>query len=298
MNQTVLLLDVAGELDTRSFDLETLLSSPSLFLEASPEDTLDSVLTNVESSHEPVLVFNDQHFEGLVSLQNTLYQSRLPHGTKIKRALLNPPKLSFSSSIYDIAKAMQSTRVYALPVFSDGSVAGIIELATVLKWIGSNSDNLKLLSSQVAVREPSTVHKSANVQEVLEIFRKESISRVIVVGDSGAIEGIVTRRHLRKAFMTPSNRQRFSATDDPATHIFDPAEVIRRGDLPLQRLYQGQVFEARNISDTTQIVSQLIESNYNSIVITDRDRRPVGFVSNKDLLKAIISLQPPELMDV
>jgi CBS domain-containing protein len=291
--ESILVLGTELSLDTATFDLNSLLSSPQLFATVKPDDSLDKAVAQVDSSHEPVLVYNAESFQGLVSLREVLYQSKYPHTTKVKRVMLKPPGLTLEADVFEVAAAMHATRLYALPVFRNRTVMGVIELATLLKWLAADKENVATLAQAVEVREPVTISGSAGVREALELFKKQQVSRLVVVNETGSLSGMISRSQLREAYLTPSNRQRFGRTNDPKTHVFDPAEVIKRDNTPVRRLVVTDVFTGQSAGDRIEIVTRLIKSNYNSVILVDQDRKPAGFLSNRGLLEAIVRLTPP-----
>lgn len=280
-------------LSVDSFNLESLLSSDSLFTKVTVNDTLDSVWGQVESSHEPILVYKNDTYTGLFTLGHLLYKNRLPNSAKAQRALFSPPKISLDSNVYEIVEAMLSTRVYALPVVSNGLVVGMIEAAKILHWITEDPQNLQLISDAVEVRDAPTIEKSKSVEDAFSLFRDNKITRLMVVNEKGVLEGVLTRNHLSRIYLRPTARQRFNSnTGDPKTNLFDPKEVPSRGDIPITKVYRSQVLEVPDSYEKTRIVSTLLNSAYNSVTLVDGNRKPTGLISIRDVMAAIVRLKP------
>lgn len=280
-------------LSVESFNLDSLLSPESLFTKVTVNDTLDSVWGQVESSHEPILVYKNGTYIGLFTLGHLLYKNRLPNTAKAQRALFSPPKLSSDSSVYEIVDAMLSTRVYSLPIISNGLIVGMIEAAKLLKWITGEQQNLQLISEAVEIREAPTIEKSLTVEDAFSLFRDNKISRLMVINEKGVLEGVLTRNHLSRIYLRPTARQRFkSSTSDPKTTQFDPKEVPNRGDLPITKVYRQQVLEIPDSYDKTRLVSTLLNSDYNSVTLVDSNRKPTGLISIRDVMNAISRLKP------
>lgn len=97
----------------KPFTIKKYVSSLKTVVRSKGEDTLGSVLSRVNSSHEAVFIFDKQdEFLGLISPYKTLYSSNLPYTTKVSSIVFQPPLITEDMPIYTVAKHMLATKIY------------------------------------------------------------------------------------------------------------------------------------------------------------------------------------------
>jgi CBS domain-containing protein len=281
-------------LDT--FSITSLLTSPESLSRSDTQETLGSILSLVESSHEPVLIYSPSgSFLGMVSPYQALYSKRYPYTTKVGTIATRPPSISVETPIHEIAALMLESKVYALPVFNGNrnDLVGIITARAVLKQLLDEPELISLISELIQPNTPITAPINSKVGDIYNIIRDLGISRVILTDDNGTLAGIVSRKDLLQTFMKPTPKQRFGKRGNPSTNVAFDNEKIQRKDAPIRHFAQEKVESVPDHVSLHDAISRLIESKHSSLVITDSQNTPVGFISLHDLIEGLSSLRNP-----
>ncbi|MBU2577276.1 CBS domain-containing protein [Patescibacteria group bacterium] len=275
------------------YEVNDFISSLDKVPTASPNDNLGSALNLVESSHKPVYVFDKNSLVGLVSSYGALYAKRYAFTTELHKLMVVPPRLTNDSSLFEVIDQMLSTRLYELPIFSDsGEVIGIIKSRDILEKFKEDKELINNLSERIRIKKPATENINATIKDIYHRLRKKEATRIVLVDDKGKLVGIVARSDIKEAFIRPTQRIRFSKKiGRNRSYSFDEEE-FKREDEEVRKFYQKNVFTAPYNLKKEEIVKKLIESGENSIVLVNRDVRPVGIVSIRDILKTIYLLKP------
>lgn len=272
----------------------TVQESSQKVAKANQNSLIGSILKLTKSSHEPVFIYDQkENFLGLVSPYTALYQSRLPRTTKAGSAIFVPPMLKTSTSLLNIVNQMLSTRFYTLPIFSTKKqVIGLVRANKIFEKLLDIPSLLSQTARKLEIKQPITIHQRALVKEAYGKLRQKAVSRLIVVDDKHQLVGILTRNDLKQAFFIPASRQRFSKKfGETGQAMFDEND-LKFGDLSIENLYEPEVKRLDAIANPEQVISELIKSGQNSLVLVNANNHPVGFVSNRNVLQAISQLAP------
>lgn len=275
--------------NTFSMKIKSLIEPLKKVSQATEEEHLGTILDLVESSHEPVFIFDRQgKFLGLCSPTLALFQRRMPYATKASSVKVFPPYIYQDTKLSEVVNDMLSTRFYALPVFDKNkNIVGILRASKIFTKVSQNSNLLKSIAKKLKVKEPVIIEHNKKVKDAHELLKKKKVSRLLVVDKDNKLLGVVTRNDLKKAFTTPSPRQRFSkSSGDSGISMFDEEEA-KRNDLPLLNFVRNGVVKTDSKTAPAEIIKMLVKSGKNSIIIVDDDNHPQGLISNRDLLLAI-----------
>jgi CBS domain-containing protein len=271
-----------------------LISPLSTVRRSSPEKTLGSVLSQRDSSHAAVFIFDKHTFLGLVSPQRALYAKNYPYTTIVSSLLTKPPMMTKQTPLYEAAEYMLSLGIYSLPVFHEsGEVAGVIHAKDILQHIIDDTDMLTVISSFVKPKKPITAPRNTSVKDIYHLLKEKNVSRIVLVDDEGDLAGIVSRGDLKKAFMQPTPKERFPQEGSHIGFYSLAGEKKFRTDAPVLRYATVAVDALPDTTPKDKIVLRLVTSPYNSVVLVSNRRKPTGFLSLRDLL-SMVSLFRPE----
>lgn len=115
---------------------------------------------------------------------------------------------------------------------------------------------------------PITIDRDEPVEKAAKLMYENNIGSVIVVGKDGKIEGILTERDLVFAIANEKIGKNYSVwmlmtenpiTVNPGTHIMDALKTMK-------------------------------EANIRHLPVVDKEGKPVGMLSMRDIVEAIIML--------
>jgi CBS domain-containing protein/ribosome-associated translation inhibitor RaiA len=277
------------------YEVKNFISPLDNIPKASPSDNLGYALNLVESSHQPVYIFDDGKLVGLVSSYGALYAKRYIFTTELHKLMIVPPCLTKDTSLYEVVDKMLSSRFYELPIFEDsGDLAGVIKANDILEEFKKDEGLLKDLALRIRIKKPQMVNIDVKVKDVYHRLRKKEATRIVLVDDVGKLVGIIARRDIRDAFIKPTIRNRFSKKKGILNSYSFDEEEFGREDEEVRDFYKKNVFTVSYNLNEEEIIRKLIESTENSVVLVNQDLRPVGIISIRDILKAFSLLKPEE----
>ncbi|MFW0871393.1 MAG: CBS domain-containing protein [Patescibacteria group bacterium] len=279
---------------TQPATIKKLVSPLASIIRGDAESTLGSVLSRVRSSHEAVFIYNDkEEFLGLVSPYKTLYSSNYPYTTKVSSIVFKPPFITKETPIYEVVKYMLAARIYVLPVFdAKGKMRSVIYGQDILQEILRNPDLLQFVSSKIKIKTPITAPINSSVKDVFYDLKEKGRSRIIVVTPEGSLAGIASRGDLMRSLIKPTSKMR---VPKEGSHLgwysFSGEKKFRKSE-PIGMYSSALVDTLPQETPKPEIVLHLIASPHNSIVLTDKNNKPTGFLSTRDIFQALALLRP------
>jgi CBS domain-containing protein len=183
---------------------------------------------------------------------------------------------------------MYESKIYFLPVFKNSNFEGIVTVNRVFRATLKKNNLARKLELRTK-KDLLVIQKDATLTEAYNLMKDKQVARLPVVGRQGKLVGIVTRFDLRAALSEPKEKVSWlSRAGDKKKYL----------DHPLEGYYKKIVVVARPDSPVNQFIEKMLEKQVGSIVILDSNRKPVGIVSNYDILKAISKLKPKKGAEV
>ncbi|CAN5278012.1 hypothetical protein BH10PAT1_BH10PAT1_7140 [soil metagenome] len=276
------------------FKLSSYISSVDSVVKSGTEETLGSVLSLVASSHIPVFIFTkEDEFFGLISPYQALYSGKHQYTAHVSSLVVKPQYITLKTPLYDVASYMLESRIYVLPLFSeDRKLTGTIHIKQVIKGILKDKDLLKYIASTIKSHAPITAKSDSSVGDIYAKMQEKEVSRVILVNNNGNLDGIVSRNGLLKAFTKPTEKQRFGKNgSQPTNRAFDEEKKYRKNS-PVKNYATDMVNSLPSGTSQEEIINKLLSTQHNSVVLTDKNNKPVGFLSMHDILVGLASLRP------
>lgn len=240
--------------------LAAALTKTEGLLTAGPEDSLAGAMAKIHSSHDAVFVTDNNKLLGVISAYFVLYRRHFPGTAKVKNCLFLAPKLKPETKIDEIARLMLESKVYFLPVVTDGG-----------KWLGAVSYRRllrQLTRLTVKPKQLVTCRETITLGQARNLMKKTGYSRLVVVTDSGRLNGILSRSDLNRSLSQPPSA-------------------------PARPLIKRSVFTFRPQDNPATIVRQMLDKNIGSAVMVNAALQPIGILSIRDCLAGLAKLPPP-----
>jgi CBS domain-containing protein len=266
----------------------------SSIIRTSPEEKIGSVLSQIQSTHQPAFVFKNGQFEGLVSPSYSIFTKKHHYLSSVKTCIFHPPKITAEMPLYEVAENMIITKLYTLPVFDHlgGKIIGVIRARTILENLYKNRNLFNELQSHITIQKPIMHPNDTTINEVHKLLKNKKIARMILTDDEGKLTGIISRSDIQRAFAAETPRQRFGKKMNNLMYAsYFEDEKKKREDAPIQSYFSRDVLTASVDSSKRTLLKKIIESDKHSVVIT-RQMKPIGFISRHDFLNALIFLKP------
>jgi CBS domain-containing protein len=210
-----------------------------------------------------------------------------------------------ATPIREVVELMLARTYRAVPVVEGGRPVGVVTNGDLVHRGGLGvrldllesldrpglHDLLERLSQQnrtagdVMTPDPVTLPAAASLPAAAEVMARRRLKRLPVVDERGALVGIVSRVDLLRTVGVGFGRK------EPVAR-----EMGLHGDQPLARVMRRDVPTLHPESPLPEVFQAVISTRLNRALVVDRDRRPVGLVTDAELLERVTpALRPGAL---
>jgi CBS domain-containing protein len=271
--------------------VELFIQESRGFVETSPEEELGKLVNLVRNSFEPILVYDGQKYLGSISLQNTVFNSRLAYKSRANNNLATNGSLTFDCNLNVAITQMIDYGWLRVPVFNQNhQIIGQISAKNILQILSKNPTFLNIMVTRSRTRLPLVLSDNALVEDAYFMLKSKRHARLYVLDKSNKYLGTVTKSSLAKAFNKVVESKRFSTKKGSPVHNIYVGEKPDRDDHRLTNYIESRVLGLTSPEGTPkeQLIKKLVKSKYDSIVILDADSSLVGFLSLRDLLRSVL----------
>ncbi len=253
-------------------------------IKVSPVSSLSSVLSKLSTSHDAGFVFDDQEkFLGVISPYYSAIKSSHPGNAKAINCLTHPPKVYLNYPIAKVCELFIQSKIHYLPVFSqEEKFLGIISVRRVL----AHFKNLPIFKTKLEEivknrwRPLVTIKKDANINEALHLFKTKKFSKLVVVDYEGKLKGILSYYDIVNFIIGPKSKE------DRGERIGNKGRFYNLQVKTFAKSYVLTLGKERSLLD---VIDTIINKKIGSVIIVDKDRRPIDIVTSRDLLQFYIN---------
>lgn len=257
---------------------------------SAPEDLLSTVIARMSahSLHEMPVVDRQGRLVGYFSFDGLLRKKHVPITTKIGKLMVAPPRIEGDRSIFEAAQVMLETGFRALPVMDDdGTLTGIISRTDVIGAAAKLHGTGDVKAGDVMSEEPEVLSERDSIGRAVELMLGLGEVAAPVVDRHGRIAGSVLIEDISRAvwFKRESGAEGDLEGEKDRMEVevgafISEAAVVKRED-PLK-----------------DVCEAMIRVNPYMSVVADRAGRPLGVITQYDVLKRLIGLEQGREMSV
>jgi len=253
-------------------------------IKVSPEDHLSKVLTKLSTSHDAAFVFDkDDKYIGIVSPYFTMIKSSLPANTKVEHCLTHTSKIYLNYPLSKVCELFIQSKIHYLPVFDEksGKFLGIISARRILSYFKDLS--IFKVSVDTIIRKRwqglVTVFEDDTITQAIHLFKTNKISKLIVLNHDKKLKGVLSYYDLIKLMISP----KYSSH-----HGERGRENISFYNYRVKNFAKSYVLTLSKENQIIEIINLIVNKRIGSVIIVDKDRRPLGIVTTRDILRFYI----------
>lgn len=243
----------------------------------SPNDKLAEAISKFQSSHDAVMVVENGQFVGLVNPYFSLIKRTYPPSTKLKSCLFSPPKLTQNTSLKEIARLMLESKIHYLPVLNSANqLLGIVTARRILES-QLNSPIAKDLADSVIANKKylQTINITSNFEEVLRYFQTSKLSKIVIVNDKNALQGIISQFDLLRLFDEPKERM----------HFFDKGEPTNAfAKYTIKHFLKTATIQVNKKIQLREIINLILNKEIGSVIVMKDRLTPQNIITTSDIL--------------
>lgn len=271
--------------------VKIFLESDTDFIQTSREEKLGDIVNLAKNSFEPILVSDDDQHIGSISIQNTIFNSRLDYKSNADSNLITSGHITPLSRTSAAIKQMINYGWLRLPVFNDKKeLIGQLSAKNILKILSKNDTFLNLMVDNLKVRKPIILSDKVKIKEAFGMLKSKNISQVYITDKDNSYLGTITKIILIKAFNQEVESKFSEAPNGSQQNNIYKGEKIDRDDYSIKQFLVDKNHDLKiNQSENKKnIIKKLIKSDYGNITLLDDHKFPTGVITKLDLLRAIL----------
>lgn len=242
-------------------------------IKVSPEDNLSKVLSKLSTSHDAAFVFDDNDkYLGIISPYFTMIKTSLPANTKVQHCLTHTAKVYLNYPLSKVCQLFIESKIHYLPVF-DGKdkFIGIISARRILSYFKDLSIFKVNIEKIINKRWQGlvTVYEDDTITEAIHLFKNKKISKLIVTSHDRKLKGILSYYDLISLMISQKHSGNFY---NQRVKNFSKSYVLTLSK-------ENHLIEAINL---------IINKKIGSVIIIDKERRPIGIITTRDILRFFI----------
>jgi CBS domain-containing protein/ribosome-associated translation inhibitor RaiA len=251
---------------------------------AEKEEELSEVLGRMKKHkiHE-IPVVSRKRLLGIVSYETLMKRKNIPLTTKVEKIMSLPPRITMEERLPEIAEALMVGGHRALPVTSDSKVMGIISRMDIVKAMRDLKELKNTKLEKIMTPSPHCIREDDDILEARNLMKSLDERSIPVVDDSGRLTGVIGHNDLVELFMRAKDKRK-SRVERGTELNLEVKGVMRRPPIFLSP--ESMVIEA---------VRLMLKNEISSVIVVE-DRKPVGIVTQVDLLELVVSYrESPQL---
>jgi len=247
---------------------------------AHPSDTISKVISKMQEHgfHELPVADDKGTLLGIVNYKTLIRRKSISLYSHVENVMVKPPVVSPEESVVDAVVKMVNAGFRSLPVVVRDKVVGIISRTDVLRLVPKIKDVANMPVEDVMTSEPCVVEEDAPVEAAIDVMRRISELSVPVVDSSRHLSGVVHMRDISHAIWRAKER----------TSLGELA-----GEKEKKVVYVKEVMSPPVYVEEDAILKEAVElmMKYHSsvCVVIDNANVPIGVISQRDVMDAIIS---------
>ena len=251
-------------------------------IQLGPGNKLSEAISKFKSSHDAVMLVEDEQFFGLVNPYYALIKRVYPPATKLAHCLFSPPRLHLETPLSEVARLMLESKVHYLPVLDKANrLLGIVTARRVLRaMLGServNSTTRDLVETKAYLQ---TINLSSNFDEVLRFFERSKLSKIVVVNEKNNLQGIISVFDLLPIFQEPKERM----------HMLDRSEPIAKlKQYSIKEFLKTQTINVNLNTNLKTVINLILEKEIGSVIVMKNNLQPENIITTSDLLRFLFS---------
>ncbi|RJR15040.1 CBS domain-containing protein [Candidatus Microgenomates bacterium] len=274
----------------RGLPIQSLTKTPT----CAPTDSVLTALAKTSGSHDAIIVFDkNDNYQGVFYAYKALF-SRPPNRNEVvSSVLIHTPYITKKTAISEVLQQMLTLHLYSLPVFDAEDVPiGMVSAQSILEQLIQNAPFSEKITGNLTIEEPFVVKETASIKNVYTVLRRNRKSRIIAVDNKGRVTGIIGRRDLYMAILSPTKKMRLRHNDKKQL-MFDK-EWITKLDYELKTIMTHPVETVLETKQLVRIIQSLIKEPTGSLVLVNSSQHPTGIVSMRSVIRAAYETLTPK----
>ncbi len=233
--------------------------------------------------HEIPVVNEKNELVGYVNYRALMRRKSLPLYARVENIMVKPPTLKKDTPLAEAVRLMLEAGYRSLPVVEVKKIVGIISRSDIIRLVPKMKEVAKIPVEDVMTSEPEVVEEDTAVEYAIDLMRKLGELSVPVVDKNRKLCGVVHMRDTARAVWRAKDRESLGEMAGEKEK-----KIIRVKEVMSPPVY---VDENATLGDA---VEKMVEFKSHICVVVGKDMLPIGVVSQRDVIEAVMRKGRPE----
>jgi CBS domain-containing protein len=232
--------------------------------------------------HEIPVLDTDGRYMGLVSLDSIIKRRNLPLTARVRNLLSVPPEVTEEDNLSALAEKMLISGVRALPVLSKNRLVGIVARTNLVQVLSSIKELRDVSVDSIMSPYPLSVKERDGISKAKSLIRELHNQIIPVVDDSGRLTGVVGLKDIASYLWGVKTLEKDGWSNGES---YPPNIEIKSVMQPPITVPLGT-----SVGNAAQLMS---EHSITGVIVAE-DNKPVGVVTQLNLIELIASAKKRE----
>jgi len=252
-------------------------------------DSISKLIGQLKRRKEKsAVVLDGKNYVGIINKRLLIRTKLNPAQMKVKRVIEKVPVLKGDEDIPKVAKLMYTADSHILPVVAGRMVVGVIKSIDLINLIKKNKKLSRIKADRVMNRKRlMTIKENDRLGKAIEIMQEQKVNRVPIVDEKGELVNIISVADFMFNYILHQQEKAETGVGQRKVKSKGFKQRVELNAFPIKGIASINIVDVSTDTSVSRIIDLMKEYNISSVVLT-KERKPVGIVTKRDLLKLLI----------
>jgi CBS domain-containing protein len=272
-------VEMAKDIDAENIKVKELMTKR--IVATGPEKQVSEILGMMRKHevHElPVIERNK--LVGLVSYNHLIRRRKLALTSQVQNVMVSPPTISQNDSLIRVSDVLLTNGFRAVPVTDKRKITGIVSRTDVIKAVKNISSIADMSVRAVMTGTPVTVSENDSIIKAKDIMRDMGVRTLPVTDKNGNVVGAFGLKDISSFF--EANRNKSSRGEVSGERIPVNIEV--------KSIMRSPPVTVNSKANVEAVIDLMTKHRISSVIVEEK-LKPVGIVTQADILGVLAGLK-------
>jgi len=242
-------------------------------------DTISKAISKMQEHgfHELPVINEKGELIGFVNYRILIRRKSISLYSRVENVMVKPPTLEPDATIVDAVKMMIDAGYRSIPIVKKNKLVGIISRTDIIRLVPKISPVASIPVEDVMTSEPEVVEEDSPVEYALDLMRKLGEMSAPVVDENRRLSGIIHMKDIAKAIWREKDR----------ASLGEVAGEKKKVEILVKEIMGNPVYveEEATLGDA---VEEMIRYHSSICGVVDKNMRPIGIISQRDVIEAVM----------
>ena len=242
-------------------------------------ETISKAISKMQEHgfHELPVVNDRGELVGYINYRTLIRRKSISLYSRVENVMVKSPVLEPDASIEDAVRLMIEAGYRSLPIVEKDKLVGIISRTDIIKLVPKMRDIANIPVEDIMTSEPELVEEDSPIQYAVDIMKKLGEMSVPVVDENRKFVGIVHMRDAARAIWREKDR----------ASLGELSGEKKKVQILVKEIMVPPVYVSGDMV-LKDAVEKMIEFHSSICAVVDKKNRPIGVISQRDVIEAIL----------